>query len=504
MKNYFRQVALFCLSILLLMGLSRKSEAQISHFRLSDYKPPAYVHQSLDFGVNLLGSANMATSALADTGQSGSKNSSFSFNFNPVYQRFSNSEKYQGNLTAGLQLSPGFSMQKFKPSNSSESAFQFFSRIQLSTTNRFYIRKGLFIETDPAVTLQSTTYNSNRNLVSGSSNELRNLKERNWAPSFNGSVQLILGKGRIDEVTDAMLSVYMLQDLAQLGCTSKSLSKEDVIALATRITQLKNQRFFDSRLQKIREIESIDSLIQQLGIRSTASAAYFTSLNDDWDYGQSNLRYSGYRFYTGLLPSYMYQAQNTRSSSGDSGSVDSRSRNTTTRFYLGCLAGVDWEKPHSLRWQSSLALEIRYGTGHIESKYEDFNSGASGPSIQSAFTQPGFIASFNYSLGYYPDTRTFLSCGMAGNLNTIINGTEDNQNYAEHTSVSETGLYAGPRFAAYYYLSEKVRLQFNVNIDYFFDDSNSWEYSPLINTSYYHESNTIQGSVTGKLVYSLF
>jgi hypothetical protein len=426
------------------------------------------------------------------------------FSFTPEYKRYANSEKYQGVSRAAILLSPGYSGNKQNPSFSAESNFQFLSRVQFSSSNRFFLADGIVLEVNPGLILQSNS--SNREIKTSVDTVPTIIKQHNnsWQPSVNSSLQLLIGTGRIDEVTDAMLACYMLEDLVRTGSTLKEASPDDINSLATRITQLKNQRFFDARRHKIEEIESIDSLLYKRGIRRSADAAYFTSLNDSWDNGQNHLRYSGYRFYVGLQASADYYAQNTFNSSGIAGAEDTKFRNSSNATYLGGIAGIDWQKPHTLCWQSSLTAELQYGSMHALSKVENFLPSASGPTDRSEFTQPGFDASAAYTLGYYPNTRTYLSCGLVAFFDNVMNGRENNLTYSLHTGVNDQALRAGPRLTAYFYLSERVRLQLIANADYLFSRSNSWEYYPLINSMNYRESHTYQGSITGQLVYSIF
>ncbi|MCG6190425.1 hypothetical protein K5G00_23585 [Maribellus maritimus] len=107
------------------------------------------------------------------------------------------------------------------------------------------------------------------------------------------------------------LYIYIFEDLFENDRLNRLPGENEILQLANQIAQLRNQRFFDSRLRRIYEIETLDSLINHLGLVNESDATYFTSLNDMWLYGDE-IRYSGTRFQFNAFGSLFYQFDKTK------------------------------------------------------------------------------------------------------------------------------------------------------------------------------------------------
>ncbi len=498
MKNNFRQTAIFYLPLLMLLGSTLNLDAQISNFKLSDYKPPKYIFQSLDFGINLSGSTLNDRNKLADTLLSGNGSSSLSFNVSPGYNRSSNSEKYQGTMIAILSLVPGFNSSTNKMSEYKSRQRQLHAGLDVKSENRFYFNSGTFLEINPQFSIGRVDFNQR---AASNSSKSQNKQSSGY---ISLSLPLSFGIGRIDNASDAMLAIYMLDDLDRLGLSKRSFTNEDVIQLAGRITHLKTRRFFDYRKQLIYEIESIDSLMQQNTMVQIANAAYFTSLNDNWRYSQNISRKSGYRLYAGILSSFFYQVNTNYISRQEPDQNETKDQNIFSHSTIGLMAGYMLEKPHSLKWQSTVDLRLQYTYYHSINKVKSILPDPTDFSTRYELTQPGPGAQVSYYLGYYPNSRTYFTAGILGYFDWEINGTEDMITVNDHTGVNDIAFRGGPRVAAYFYLSERVRLQININCDYLYDKSNSWSNSYTVNSDQYLKNHSFNGSVNSALTYSLF
>ena len=122
------------------------------------------------------------------------------------------------------------------------------------------------------------------------------------------------GNGRIEQVQDARQAVYIYKELSKADRMSPDKTDEQILEFAKLISQLKNKRFFDSRLRRIAEIESVDSFFTAKNYIKESDATYFTTLNDYWEYGNGPVRSSGTRFSVALLPGYYFYDYNNNQS----------------------------------------------------------------------------------------------------------------------------------------------------------------------------------------------
>ena len=112
--------------------------------------------------------------------------------------------------------------------------------------------------------------------------------------SLQGELAWGKGTGRLDQVTDAVSSYFLLEDLKQkLG---NDYTNEQLEKVAVGITTIRSKRYLDSRLGTIEQVEMLDSVLNASGISSSNNnAAYYTTLNDNWLYAQQRTRQTGKR-----------------------------------------------------------------------------------------------------------------------------------------------------------------------------------------------------------------
>jgi hypothetical protein len=319
--------------------------------------------------------------------------------------------------------------------------------------------------------------------------------------NLNISGAILIGKGRIEQVQDARMALYLLDDLQKLNRQNQIASNEEVLALAREITRLKYKRFFDDRLRKIAEITAIDSFLQKNGIAGTTDATYFTSLTDNWNYSNNPVRNSGKRFFTGIEAEYMYAYE---SYSNDNIVPDEIPiNNIIKRQNAGAfiVAGVACEKPTSLKWQNSANLKI--GVGLLQNTvHSDPDDASENPLPQYIEALPSLKLTGNYGFGYYPTSRTWVTFDwwILSGWDKEMKGTskQDKKDYQ-----NSFYAYTGPQFHAYYYLSEKLRLsltftgEFRLNHDKFTYEVAEGNPDKYTSTLWNHQLNAA-------LTYSLF
>ncbi len=455
-------IALLLVSMVVFSATS--SFAQDSTFKLSNYQNPNYFYQTLDlnFGLNSGSSINKSDN-ISDFYNLNSY--SMSLNARAAYSSYANSVKSQSELYVSIYGSIRNSGQhntfdlentEYRQKNfSNNESFNF------SGLKRFYDAKQNYFEVNGFVSSAfSNASGTNKSYSSDTISNSTSYKTNNNVASLEGS--LLIGKGRLEQVQDARLALYFWEDMHRLNRDKRSVTNEEVLELARLITSLKYKRFFDSRLKKIADITAIDSFMQKHGLVNITDAAYFTSLNDNWNYSNNPARESGYRIYTGIEGHYQFNSnKNHREILVPAESISDQKYNAN-QAEAYAVAGLVYEKPLNLKWQQSASVKASVGYKNQLNKYEE--TGMPDTSrYNGSIPSLGLRAQYGY--GFYPNSRTWLTAGWY--LNSTYNkqfiGTSKNDT---QNSQNNFYTYTGPIVQAYYYISEKLRLSVNFNCAY--------------------------------------
>lgn len=438
--------------------------AQNTTFKLSDYKNPDYLYQSLDlnFGMNSTLDFNKNTSTSVYT------QNTYSLHSNAMarYSSSANSAKSQTEkyLSLGAGIGSGGNHKnnvEYLNHESKDNYFNHDEQLNISGLKRYYNEKQDYFEFSAS---SSTAYGSGssktKTLESGTISRSTESKGKNFGTYAAGA--FLIGKGRIEQVQDARLAMYLLDDLNKLNRVKHSGTGDDVIALARVITALKYKRFFDDRLRKMAEIAAIDSFMQNRRIAGNPDATYFTSLNDNWNFANNPARYSGRRIFTGVEADFAYNyTDNNEQDIFNNARISSQ----TNKFQQGSIyavAGFNYEKPLSTEWQRSANLKAGIG-----SNYQFRNLKQSSPQNDidlDAYTGgfPSVKLTADYGYGYYPTSRTWLTVNwnLSAGYEKLMQGAsrKDKEDFMDSFHA-----VTGPRLQAYYYLSEKLRLNFTFN-----------------------------------------
>ena len=494
----------FIALIMLIAVLAVKtSNAQDSTFKLSDYKNPNYLYQRLDlnFGLNN-GLSHFSTRSISST--------SYSFNSGAGagYSRYKNSPKIQAekHILFGAGVSSSTNTQNsddesYSPNSqeTNKKSLNHFENLDISALARFYNGKKQYFEVGGTIIGTNTGISEFYKYLGNDTIHEQNKKTDNQL-ILNISGDFLVGTGRIEQVQDARLAMYILDDLQKLNREKRLASSEDVIALAREITLLKYKRFFDNRLRKIAEITAIDSFLQKNGIAGATDATYFTSITDNWAYANNPIRYSGRRIYTGIEANYGYNYHFSKHEDivPANGSYEQKFKYTNTGFFL--VGGVAYEKPVSLKWQNSANARIGVGIKQQLTDIQSYNLEEKRTSYVGSI--PSLILSADYGFGYYPNSRTWLTVKwwlMSGWDKQLTGDTRENKKDFVNSLKASTG----PQVNAYFYLSEKLRLslvfmgEFNVYNDKFTSEVPEG-YSELSTSTWWHHQ------LNAALTYSLF
>ncbi len=449
----------------------KTSNAQDSTFKLSDYKNPNYLYQTLDLNFGL----NNEMTHYSNAGSISSTSYSFNSGAGAGYSWYKNSPKIQAEKHISFAGGVGsfaniqkFNDESFSPpgQESTKNSFNHFENLDISALTRFYNEKKQYFE------VGGTVYGTNTGLSESDkymANDTINSQYKNSKNQLNLNISgdFLVGTGRIEQVQDARIAMYLLEDLQKLNREKRLASNEDVIALAREITLLKYKRFFDDRLRKIAEITAIDSFLQKNGIAGATDATYFTSLTDNWNYANNPVRYSGRRIFTGIEANYGYNYQFSKNEVivPAIGSTEDKFKYTNTGLLL--VGGITYEKPVSLEWQNSASAKIGVGIKQQLSDNQLHNVETTYTSYRGSI--PSLILSADYGFGYYPNSRTWLTVKwwLKSGWDKLFDGdTRKSKKDLMNTFYAHTG----PQFNAYFYLSEKLRLNFVFNGEFRIDN----------------------------------
>jgi hypothetical protein len=268
---------------------------------------------------------------------------------------------------------------------------------------------------------------------------------------LDNSVILGVGIGRIENAEDARLAIYILDELLKNNSINRKPADEEILLMASKITQLKNKRFFDYRLRRIIEIQTLDTFLHQSNLLNKQDVVYFTTLNDNWLYSNCPTRTSGDRFSINIKPFFNYnESKNSNSNYGVS--ANKRLGGKLYGEYLN-------SKPLNLKWQRNYNLQVGYQK--LKNLYN--NSNIIDYSTDQIYT------SAKLEVGFYPNSRSYLTAFLENTLSKdwvdITLGDDKQFNYNLYASIS-----------AYYYFSERLNAYLNTNILLYYTkyDSNSY------------------------------
>jgi len=485
-----------------LLFLILKANAQTNEFNLSDYKLPDLNYKELETNFGLAGMNNSYTNPSGRT-PGKVRDNLLSGNFNAAFYHYLNNATRQKEEFARLDFASNFSNIKedgdlFSKNNSLNPAlsYQLFNRL-------YYGRR--FLETDLDVNYEFTRYKMKQNYYTPLYPSYFDVEEQPLTHNFSISVPVKIGIGRIEQVQDARQAVYIFDELAKIDRIDKNRSKEEILEFARFISELKKERFFDSRLRRMAETEALDSFLVAHNYLLKSDAKYFATLIDFWEYGGQTLRNSGNRLSFALYPGYsFYYYENT-----GEGLFYADRKTRLNAFTIS--GGVEYkhEKPINLYWQNTIDIGCYFGL--LEIKQDSVVTNKKTESI------PNMQIGYFQTLSYYPDTRTNMH--LTGSLQFIqLYGKNDSD--PNVIGFSGSGAKASLNYSVYYYVSPKLRLRINSSLYYIWQDSDDEipmnfsnpagsaftvsDYNSYVNSTTSYMKNHFNGQINIGLTYSIF
>jgi len=503
-KKFLEAAILLSVAICMTSGISFAQE----QFRLSDYKNPDYHWQGLDFDFRLGGNNSFYKQEIENGETENDNFNKFSSGLDIDYYATKNSEFYQGYHDFWLMgdVSSYWNSDRNVTDDLGNDQKRNYQNVNLGvhTENRFYNKRKQFAETD--LTLGSALDNTLNEYSADQEKLPYTNKSSDFGFSVFVSLPLLIGKGRIEEVQDARLAVYILDDLTKSGDLKRAPTREETLAFAQFITRTKNQRFFDSRIRKIAEITAIDSFLTVMDLKAQSDASYFTLLNDNWDNANGPVRKTGGRFSLGLVPGIelsLGESKNFyRDTLNDPEVIESFMNKNNTRFdswRLDFVARYLWEKPTSLYWQHSVYTDLAYSLYNMQVISKNYVKDSLTDEQKSRLNSPNLKLRLNYTIGYYPNSRTNIRLG----INTVLYQYwgDEKINDDPKMDVGKTLINSGLFLSCYYYISPQLRFSLNVSSSYSFTKKNQELPDDVYGDEITHYLNN---NIGASLTYSIF
>ena len=296
-------------------------------------------------------------------------------------------------------------------------------------------------------------------------------EEKSTSNNFRPNAELLVGIGRIEPVEDMRLAIYILEELQKAKRLKRVPTKAEIIEFAELISTLRNERFFDSRLKRIHELEQLDTFLVSKDLISDYDATHFAIIMDNWDYAAGPDRNAGWRISTGIGGSINWNKM--ESISWTNNYMDFTSNSDYTRSQLRGILNLIYAKPVNLYWQIDFGIQLIMGTD-MYGKDKIF--------VLDSDVNKFIIVSPYCSVGYYPNSRSSYRLSLSPDY---YNRIDENPQY-----LSLDFIIGGN-----YYISQQLRLNFGIHSyfkhgesqtgSFLYDDyKNGFNYSAHVDLTY--------------------
>ena len=438
------------LSLIAMLFCTTIAHAQFNSFDLSKYKTADYSRRMLDFSGFINGGYEENSK---DSEDAHSHTTNIYPNLKLDYSSIQNTRKIQKQTFINLEIKPNNYLSTFNrqnkitdPSQSKLTNNTYNAAFNFNSENRLYFRRNMFFEINPVgfvdVSLQNyKSENTSGNITTKFTEDKRTLYS-------NISLPVRFGLGRLENVEDARMAIFILEDLQKNNQLAKAISDEDILAFATKITQLRNKRHFDARKRRIYEIQALDSFIRDNGFSGAQNAVYFSGIIDNLGYANNPWRVSGNRFSIGMGPTLGYSINNHLSAE----------KNFIFNNGLGISILGDFEKPINLKWQRSIRLETGYRIADVKNTREEKNS----PTIKETLNNEWAYLNFNWGYGFYPDSRSYHVLSLNPNIQKEWIKPKNSTSNVSTDLVYNVTLWLN----GYLYLSERFNINYTLGLRY--------------------------------------
>lgn len=426
--------------------------AQIPLFDLSKYLRPTLNRKSLDLSLHLTG-------AQYEVLRSSRSDSNLGGNGNLLYQSFHNSPKAQKNSRIYLELSPN--RNTVSSDGGKTKLKKLNGNLVINSSTFSYSAKNTFIAYSLNLQYRNNSINQYFLNLSLTDPQISDIRDNDHQLSL--SFPITVGKGRIEQIDDARHGLFILQALEKKQYLAREISEEDILAFAARISELKNRRYFDFRLQKIWELEQLHAFLSERGIVEAESIGYFAIVQDIWSYGNQPIRRSGSRLRVGANPHLQFERDRELSTdfffTGGRDTTAIERIRASYNFRPGFYMDFFHEKPLSESWQERFQIITEVGISRRSIAASRIQNGNEFRDNAQAWDDTPYIrASAYYTLGFYPNTRSYFE----GSFGSSYYHTKSERSFFNLSQplTDFSSLSTNLRLDAYYYLSPQTRLEF--------------------------------------------
>jgi|GEM_PF-4510636 len=431
MKNYF---LLFLISVVFCNFTN--AQFNIQSFTLDTFKLPILDRKALSIG----GTLSTHHNSLDETGfEYHSKDSGLSSSQSVLYTHYQNRPDLQAFLY--LASSPNFSFYTRKIDGQVDMVNNYFRPDLLFYTYHRNYSGNQFFELGYG---SSVNYSYQKN--AGEFSDITNNQERKSIDG-NAYIDLAIGNGRIEPISDLSLALFMLQDAVELGVNPADIHQEDIYDFAQLMAVVQNERVFDSRKKRIYELRTLYDFMESKGWVVPNDPGFFTVLTDNWIFTTYNFRNTGKRWRFGFTPEYILDGQKTVY-------TDTFTTKYTDHTFEGSLyAQFDKVTPINVHKDNFRSHELK-GT------VSTLLYGGNGPSTNPVY----FDLDFNNTFGrnWYPNSRTQIATALE--LNYLYHDRLDEVQFGINNK--RHGLMAALTGNANYFISYRTQLRVDASVSY--------------------------------------
>ena len=464
MKKTIVLISVFMLIISVLNSYSQSKE--YDKIDISTYYSPSILRQQLDLTFDLSNTFSSSNHNSVESSQN-----SFNWDVKPIYNKYKNNRSIVSDLN--ISGSTVGNLRKVSSANMTNSQ-SIISTFYAGYDMLLYSKSKYHLILNALASYENEFGRSKSDLSQDGNNFDQNIN------FLNLNAGIGVGYGRIENVEDVRQAVYILSALTDKNRMSRTLNEDEIFDFAKVISSVKNKRHLDSRLRKIEEITAVDSFLVKKSLKSGSDATYFSTLNDMWEYGALANRKSGQILQ--LIANHGFTSKNEDTYYEFNNNLTVKNENTL-------LSGMvqlkyQYEKPTNLYWQHSIVANIQY-------TYTDENE-LHLSSTENKFWKNNVNATAQYTLGYYPNTRTYFTGAISANsMFESSNMLGQSINYIRKNQAILT-------LQMFYFFSPRLKLSANLALNYYNYDiefnQSAW------NTKY----NYLYARAGVKLNYSFF
>ncbi|MGZ8550986.1 MAG: hypothetical protein ACXWV2_10005 [Chitinophagaceae bacterium] len=324
--------------------------------------------------------------------------------------------------------------------------------------------KSLFLQSDLFWTINQRTFKKNdwfiewTNMLFGGFDQNKKtdpyIRELVNQVTVGNEFSIGTGKGRIENVQDAQVAMYIINDLQQQGLTSQVVDGNIINELAKLVTDLNNRRIFDYRRRRIYELTQIDQFLLEKGIANHTDIRHFTVINDNWAFAFNPLRRSGTSWSFNLRAGASFNCDFSERKNVNVYTVDNRKYS----YNLGPQIKIEKYAPVNLKWQKNMGATLTglWNLGRVESE-SAYNGNITRFKDSSSYIRSSL--NLFYGLGFFPNNRTAINADIYFN---VFRDWGKDQNLIETYTLISPSIYLNTN----YFLGYRTRLQVGINLFY--------------------------------------